>query len=523
LAVDFLDGAGSTIDSWIRWRARVDSEKVFVETADAAHTFAEFNQLVETVASGLIANGVRPGDMVGVYMANSFRYLGVVYGILRAGAVYVPCSTLAARDELHFQLTQTKVRTLFVDTEHAATGLELQREIDDLLWVVRADDGSNADSNALTPLEHFTEQARPVPTGVASPDTLAMIMYTSGTTSRPKGIMFSHGNLMSIANTTQQVFQWRRDDRFLHFYPMYHMNGGLTSILPVITTGATVVLRPKFTASGFGELLCESDATFCNMNSTHVKMVLAHPQTAYDAQHRTWRMLLGLSLSPEESEEFEKRFHTRLCATYGLTEACGTNIAIPPTDPDRRGCAGRVVRGYSAKVVDDNDDEVSTGTMGELCVRSYQRHGICQGYFADPQLTMELIRGDWLYTGDMGYFDDDGYFWFVERKKDTIKRAGFNVAPAEVERVLRDHPAVRDVAVVGTPDPMREEEIVAFVVCEADAPVTEGVLVEVCRASLSEYKVPQKVVFVDALPVNFLGKLERRVLREWAVAGVEQA
>jgi carnitine-CoA ligase len=513
--VDYYSGSGGSVDAWVRWRGQVDADRTFLEMGAQLLTYGEFDGRVDQIAGRLERAGLRAGDRVGVYMDNSFEYLASMFGILRAGLVYVPCSTLASEEELVHQLDQTGARLLFVDVERKLLGAELARRVSSLETVVTSAELATGPRPKRARAEGKNLRASSPPLA----DQLAMVMYSSGTTAHPKGIMFSHGNLVSIANTARHAFQWTREDRFLHFYPMYHTNGGLTGVLPALMTGAAIHLAARFTASGFGQLLFESGATLCNVNSTHVKMALAHPITEHDDRHRVWRMLLGLTLDTESIAAFERRFHTRLCPTYGTTEGCGTNMVTPPTDPGRPGSSGRLVRGYSARIVDEDGRDLPLGQAGELLIASADGHGLCLGYYGEPDLSAQLIRGGWLHTGDVGHFDADGYFWFVERRKDMIKRAGLNVAPAEVERVIADVPGVREVAVIGTPDPMREEAIVAFVVTGEDGPVTEAAVVDACRRRLAEYKVPQQVRFVNELPLNFLGKLERRTLREWALRG----
>jgi crotonobetaine/carnitine-CoA ligase len=274
---------------------------------------------------------------------------------------------------------------------------------------------------------------------------------------------------------------------------------------------------PKFSASAYGEQLVKYDITFCPMNSTNVKMVLNNPETPYDQKNRAWRMMQGLSLVPEHVIEFEKRFNTRLIATYGLTECLGISVADDAFGPRHIGSSGRPQRGYTIRVVDDAGNDVPIGEPGEILVHNEHKHGITQGYYKDPEKTRETFRDGWIHSGDVVFLDKEGYVWFVERKKDMIKRSGFNVAAAEVERAIQMVPGVKEVAVVATPDAVREEAIVAFIVADPAGSVTEEAVMETCKQELAEYKIPQFIEFLDAMPLNFLGKLERKLLRERAL------
>jgi crotonobetaine/carnitine-CoA ligase len=338
-----------------------------------------------------------------------------------------------------------------------------------------------------------------------------MIMYTSGTTARPKGVMYSHGNITTLGHTLAKYLGWTREDVYLHHFPLYHGNGGLMGVAPAIWTGATLAMIPKFSASSFGHQLVEYGATFTAVNATHVKMILNNPVTAYDSAHAVRRMILGMTLTPEQIVDFETRFRTRLFGTYGLTETLTAMVVGEPSGLGPHAAAGRVARGYSLRVVDENEEILPAGTVGEALIFSHQRHGLTMGYFKDPVKTREAFVDGWLHTGDFVRVDEGGYVWYEGRKKDMIKRSGFNVAPAEVERVIQEIAGVSEVAVVGCPDDMREEAIVAFVV--ADTQMFEADVIVVCAKQLAHYKVPQVVEFLEALPENFLGKVDRNELR----------
>jgi crotonobetaine/carnitine-CoA ligase len=286
--------------------------------------------------------------------------------------------------------------------------------------------------------------------------------------------VLDHGNLLCFANTIINFMQYGERDRILHHHPMFHMNGGLVNPLPVFMTGATLVMLPRFSASAFAHQLHDLGITTVNVNATHVRILLNTPATEVDDDHSASRMMQGLTLLPAEIAEFERRFNTRLIPTYGMTESLGINVASGPGVPPRPGASGKVLRGYEIKIVDDDGNSLSTGNQGEICIRGLQRHSLFAGYYKEE---------------------------------------------AEVERVILDIPGVSASAVVGIPDPMREEAIVAFVVASGE--VTEASIFEACRAKLADYKQPQVVKLVKELPTNFLGKLEKNKLRAIAMADVK--
>lgn len=497
--LDHFTGRPALIDAVLTAHAQADPNRIWCEMEGRSHSYGEVDRGANRLGRQLREEyGVGPGDRVAVRMENRAEYFHAMFAILRLGAVYVPCSTRAAGPELEWQLDHCGAKVVVCDEESAATAPVADRAV---LLVDLAPDVSGPDGEPL--------DATPVMAG-----DLAMIMYTSGTTSRPRGVMFTQGNLRAAADTAERAFRWSAGDRYLHYFPLYHSNGGLHGVMPAVLSGATLVMVPRFNASGFGRQLRDLDITFCAVNATHLRMIMATPPDPADRQHQAWRMMLGLSIELAERDAFETRFATRLCPTYGLTEGVSISAIGEPVGPRGPASGSRVMPGYSLRLVDDKGGEVPTGTPGEAEIQAHHPHGITTGYYRDPQATQAAFRDGWLRTGDVLCADSDGWLTFVERRKDMIKRSGFNVAPAEVERVLCTVPGVAEAAVVGTPDPVREEAIVAFVAGQPDLAAED--LLAVCMAELAAYKVPQCVEFLTALPRDFLGKIDKKALRAMA-------
>lgn len=500
---------GLTLHHVVAQRGDADPGRLFCEFGVSQHTHGELEQGVSAYAHGLVRAGLRPGDRAAVFMVNRFEYFLAMLGIQRAGGVYVPCSTLYSTDEVRYLIEHSGATFVFADSS-TAERLE----------------GALGGASPVRIVAHDFERPQALPLGAvpiwsAGPfpvrlneDAPAMIMYTSGTTARPKGVIYTHANLMHAAQTNAAALWWRPDDRLLHYFPLHHNNGGVIQLGPTLLRGAAMVMVDKFSASRFSDQLHDHRITFAAVNSTHVRMILANPPKATDADHPCRRMMLGLTLDTESLDAFESRFNTRCIGTYGLTESLGV---VAYGSPDYRlapGASGRPIPGYELRVVSDDGQEVSEGQPGEILVRSTTRHGLSAGYWRDDEATTSLFARGWLHTGDVGLFDEHGAIHFVQRKKDMIKRSGFNVAPAEVERALGDHAAVAEAVVVGIPDQWREEAIVAFVIRREQ--VAEEDLLEHCHQLLAPYKVPERVVFVDAMPMDVLGKVDRKRLRVMA-------
>jgi crotonobetaine/carnitine-CoA ligase len=281
--------------------------------------------------------------------------------------------------------------------------------------------------------------------------------------------------------------------------------------------GATIVMVPRFSASRWAEQIATHKITVAALNATHIKMILAHPRSEFEVGSRLDRIHFSLPLDRQFRESFAERFGgPRLIELYGFTEGLGITFCTPLDGPTRPGSQGLPTPGYSVKLVDDQGLEVPLGQVGEVFVRTDLRYGLAAGYFKEPEQTQAAFRDGWFHTGDTGYLDPDGYFWFVERAKDMIKRSGLNVAPSEVERVLNDLPEIQDSVVVGLPDEMREEAIAAFVVVEEGATFAPESFERRCREVLADYKVPQHWFSVEEFPVNHVGKIDRKALRRLA-------
>ncbi|WP_109793442.1 class I adenylate-forming enzyme family protein [Minwuia thermotolerans] len=492
-------------------------EKSFIEYGDLRVTWAGFGRAVCQVANGLARRGVEPGQNVMIYLPNCPEHVIAKFGIQRLGAVEVTCSTLNKADEIAYQIAHGGCAAVIHDAPSREMVEDLAAASPNRPRCIAVDCG-RMDMGAAAFNRMLSDESDRLTTPFPDTGDLAMIMYTSGTTGRPKGVMYTHGNLYAGALNGANGLQYSRNERVLHFFPLYHNNGSVVILGPIILRGATMVMLDRFSASRFGEMLAEHAITFTALNSTHVKMILEHPVTAGDRNHRMYRAQFALPLDLERRQTFSDRFGgVTLVELYGQTESLGAATICPVDALWKAGSAGPPVPGVRLAIADDERNHLGAGQPGEILLQSYSPHGLTPGYYDDPDATATLYAGGWLNTGDVGSVDEEGYLWFLERKKDMIKRSGFNVAAAEVERVIMEITGVQEVAVVGIPDEFREERIVAFIVPQGDAAPAEAAVIEHCRRFLADYKVPAHVASVDELPENFLGKVEKRTLRDLAV------
>ena len=505
--------AGRTLLDVLADDARVLPATTVIEYEGRTVSYGDLWTMVERAAGALAAEGVQPGDKVMLHLPNCPEYVALWFAIVRAGGVVVPCSTHFKLDEIRYQIEHSDTVVVIVSPEDEALVRDAAAAATNPRIMV-CKPGALGDGTAEVN-QLFAGPSLAGPEHDASPDDVAMIMYTSGTTARPKGVVLTHGNLLHYANSWASAYHYTRFDRVLHYFPLFHVNGGVAILMPAITRGATIVMLPKFSVTNFVDLVTTHDITVTALNATHVKYLLSTPPTEHDADHRCYRAHFALELEGAERRMFETRFGIRLVELYGQTES--GIVTCAPVDAGWREGAGPPVPGTTIKLVDEDDIEVPAGAIGEIACQTISRHGTSPGYYKDPGETAAVKRAGWHYTGDMGYVDDDGYLYFSHRKKDMIKRSGYNIGAAEVERVLAEHEAVDEVAVVGVPDPLKQEAIVAFVVASAGSAPDPEALIAHCRLHLADYKVPSYVAVVDALPETFIGKLDKKRLRELAL------
>jgi crotonobetaine/carnitine-CoA ligase len=494
------------------------------EGPDEVTSWAAVARRAVALAGRLAGLGVRPGERVALFGANSVDYVVALAGAARLGAVCVPLNALLTAPEIAWQLADAGAVALLGEAgaaprlEEAAaragfTGPRVALRGVASGWLA-PDGGAPGDL--------------PPPPG---PDDLFEILYTSGTTGHPKGVMLSHRSMASEADSVASYWAARPDDVFLGVLPLFHVNAQLVTLLPALTTGARLVLARSFSAGGWIDLVRRHGVTISSIVGTQVRMIMATPERPDDGETALRCVPYGLNVPPAMWTGFERRFAAPLCNIYGLTEAVAVATAAPVHGERRIPSVGRPGRGRAVGIFDDDGKELPPGAEGEIRIRGERGVSLMVGYHGRPDETEAAFAGgmggvpptgaapaantsEWLRTGDLGRLDEDGYLYFVDRAKDVIKRAGENVSASEVERVLSAFPGVAEVAVVGRPDPVRDEAVVAFVVRSAGGPEPDVAALDAhCRAELARFKVPEEYRIVEALPKTSIGKVEKKVLR----------
>jgi long-chain acyl-CoA synthetase len=493
---------GRNLASLLTDSAARDPERTAIKLDDAELTYAQLDGASAHLAGLLAQHGFQPGDRVGLMAPNVPHFPIVYYGILRAGGVVVPMNVLLKEREVAYYLEDSGARLLFAWADFAAearpgaqaAGAELV-EVDPLGFV---------------PLVGAAEP-RPEVADVNDDDT-AVILYTSGTTGKPKGAELTHANLYVNAKTKlETLIQLSADDVILGALPLFHSFGQTAAMNAGLMAGACLTLLPRFDA-GKALAIMERDGVtvFMGVPTMYSALLAAPADQRPDTSSLRVCISGGASLPVELLRAFESQFGTKILEGYGLSETSPVASFNHPDRERKPGSIGTPIRDVRMKVVDADDNELPVGEVGEIVI---QGPNVMKGYWNRPDATAEAMRGGWFHSGDLAKVDEDGYFFIVDRKKDMIIRGGYNVYPREIEEVLYEHPAVAEAAVVAVPHAELGEEVGAAVALKAGAEASPDELQAFVKERVAAYKYPRHVWLVNELPKGPTGKILKREIK----------
>ncbi|MFC5822117.1 long-chain-fatty-acid--CoA ligase [Nonomuraea harbinensis] len=489
----------------LRESAKATPDKAAIRHDGGAVSYAELDELSDSVAEGLIALGARPGDAIGLQLPNIPEFVVAYFGILKAGAVVVPLNPLLKAREVAFCLGSSHARALITWAPVAGEAAKGAAEegVADVFAVGPAVPTATPYSELVKP----APQRRPITPRDGS-DTAA-IVFTSGTTGVPKGAELTHIQLYMNADIPGRLFDVRADDVVLTILPMFHVFG-MSSILNVsVRFGCTLSLVPRFDAGATLEAIERDRVTVFEGVPTMFVAVLDHPELdRYDTSSLRVAISGGAPIPAHVLDAFEQRFGVIILEGYGLTETASTTTFNISAGERRAYSVGKPIWGTETQVWDERGNRLPPGRehVGELVTRGFH---VMKGYHGQPEATAEAMAGGWLHTGDLGYVDEDGFFFIIDRKKELIIRGGYNVYPREVEEILYHHPAVAEAAVIGVPDARLGEEVAAYVSLKPGKHATEAELVAYCRDRLAAYKYPRHVEIRAVLPKTANGKIAK--------------
>ena len=476
-------------------------------------TYTEFLDSVHQAVNLLVSLGIGTGDVFNLHLDNHPAYPQLIFAASYLGATAMPTNPASTEDELRYLIEHSESKVIFTQ----ADCLEMAARMSVKKIVVCSTDESQT-TDYLNYEEALARQSVTAPTGQGRSDRVVQLLYTSGTTSRPKGVMLTHSCLIYGAEVFRAGSGLRQEDRHLIALPLFHAAAQCHALWPSLISGASVAIMSRFSASHFLEQAATYGGTMAALFGAPLRMLLNQPAAPSDRAHQLRNVTFAQNLTETQYDDWHRRFNVPLQQLWGMTETAGLPLMSPLTGWRNLSAMGRPVVGYELKVVDDDRSEVKPGQLGQLIVRGQPGRSLMLGYLKNPQATANTLcewQGDtWLFTGDTVYYDDDGFVYFVDRGKDLIKRAGENISSTQVEGVIMQHPAVLDVCVVGVPDQLRDESVAAVAVLKSGAMVTSGELQAHCAKHLAAFKVPEHVEFVAALPRTSVGKIQKNIVRQ---------
>lgn len=511
----------ATLAALLSRRARERPHRPFLRMSGAEYTYERFNATCNRLAHGLAALGVSAGDLVTVMLANSPQFVFTWLALGKLGAVEAAINSGFRGAGLASTLELAASRVVVTEESFLEPLASVRGSLAGLETLVIV--GRPGRARSLFPecevraFEDVLAGEDGDPEVSVRASDLGMLLFTSGTTGRSKACMLPHSYAVHQGELMARHLELRQDDVLYTPFPLFHIDAATLTVAPAIVLGATAALGTRFSASGFWPEVRSLGATVFDFMGATLTMLWKQPPAPDDREHAV-RLAWGVPL-PAWAAEFEGRFGLDLVEVYGSTDA-GVCIFQPLGEPRRSGSCGRAVFPYEIRIFDDQDREVPPGETGEMVIRSERPWTMMQGYYRMPEETVAAFRNLWFHTGDLAYRDEDGWFYFVGRTKDMIRRRGENVSAFEVEEVVTGHPAVLEAAAVGVPSELTEEDVKVLVVLRPGHRLDPRDLIDYCEQRMARFMVPRYVEFLDALPRTPTEKVEKHRLRE---AGVTAA
>ena len=479
---------------------------------DRTITYGEFGRQVDRLAHGLSALGFKAGDFIHVLVENSPETLISYFAIQKIGAVAGPINGWWKAGEVEYLLNDSKGRGLIVESQYLPILDEILDRLPHLETVIETGDAPRASHVSL---EKLIAAGGDEPLECTSDDTEgAYIFYTSGTTGNPKGVLLSHRNVLADIRSLQDALKLEEGLRILIFLPLFHVNAMITSV-STLDSGGTVVLRKKFSAGEFWEVVEKYRVNFWSAVPAVYRILLSDPGADRCDRSSLLFGICGAAPMPEETfREFEQAFGIPIVEGYGLTEGTCVSTINPRDGVRKTGSVGVACPGQEVLIFDEEGNELPAGEPGEIVVRG---DNVMMGYYNRAQETAQALAGGVLHTGDVGYKDEDGYVFIVDRIKDMVIRGGENIYPKEIDNLLATHPKIAEAASVGVPDRIMGEEVKAFIV-PSDPSLTEEEVKRFCKENLAGFKVPRYVELLEEdFPRNPVGKVLKKVLKQWGL------
>jgi acyl-CoA synthetase (AMP-forming)/AMP-acid ligase II len=491
-------------------------DKVFLYFEDEKVTYQDFNLTVNRIANGLRRMGVAKGDRVAIMLPNSPEFLYTWMGLAKLGAVEVPINIGFTEVEVGYILHHSEALGIVIHKDYYPILNKVKKEeLIHLRNIIFWGDGMPPDGTV--PFANLLEEKADLPEVAISDEDAAVCIYTSGTTDRPKGVLNSHKSWVMTGEAYAYTVGITSGDRVMTPNPLFHANAQAYSTMGSLAAGASFILLKRFSSSQILEQARHYEASKLVLVQAVTPWVWNRPRREDDGDNPVKTMVAG-NVPTEIYEDFEKRFQLKIQTIYSLTEAVfaimGPREGTQPRKPGGIGVPMEHPKGIKneAKIIDDEGEEVPRRKQGEIVLRN---PAVMIGYFKDPERTAETKRDGWIHTGDIGYQDEEGYFFFVGRKKEVIRRRGELISPTEIESVINSHSSVQESAVIGVPSGLGsgEEEVKAYVCLKSDEAVGPQELWAWCKGKLAEFKIPRFLEFRRDFPKSAIGRIQKNLLK----------
>jgi acyl-CoA synthetase (AMP-forming)/AMP-acid ligase II len=502
----------ATLNELLQSRVKQHPEKLALIFNKNQWSYAGFHREVDRVANGFIRIGVKRGDRIAFVLPNCAEFLFAVFAATKIGAVFVPLNPQYTAEEAEYVLQHSEASVIITSPELLPLIDAVRDKLPNLSRVIVTGEGGTPTSSSWK--DFLSGAAGHDLNSAVDPEELASITYTSGTTDRPKGVMLSQYAYAFAPRMRAQGLGWNENDRVLCVLPLFHVNALCHTCIAMLSVGGSIVLTEKFSASRFWNEVREHSITTSSIMRTIPQIVLSLPERSDDGDNPL-RLVVTL-LSPEMHLRFEERFKLRAVPSYSLTEDILSVIGPADMPKEKLGSCGVPLAPevHTVAIHDEAGHSLPPGKAGEIVKRSPT---VMKGYYKNPEASAKALKNGWLYTGDLGYLDQDGYLYFVDRVKDMVRRGDENISSEEVERVLNSHPQIAESAVIAVPDPIRGEEVKAYIVLKSPA-TAESVppeeIWEFCKPHLAAYKLPRYLEYRDELPKTPSSKVQKNILRE---------
>lgn len=513
-----------TIGAVLADKARRIPQRSFLLWQGQRFTYADLEAMTNRYANGFAAHGVSHGDHVAVMLPNCPEFLWVVWGLAKLGAVAVPLNTAAKGDMLAYFIRQSDSIMVVVADEWTdrikaiaadLTGVRTYVFMGSMPELALSGSASAAKVLGLSDVES-TDDRSPATDRVRHDDT-QLIIYTSGTTGPSKGVLCPHSQGLGIGRAISSDYGYRPDDVIYACLPLFHANAMWYSCTAALWAEAAFALSPRFSATRFWDEIRECGATQFNSLGAMTNILLQLPQGAQDRDHAL-RQIMAVPMQKALYAELRQRYGVAVTSVFAMSENYAVTSFVPDDRPDKVGSAGSARGASDLRIVDDEGHVLGAGDVGEIQVRPRHEGSMMKGYYKMPDETARAFVDGWFCTGDRGYLDADGYLYFIDRKKEAIRRRGENISAYEVELILSRHPAILEVAAVPVPSELSEDEVMVYVVLNAGATLTHAQVVHFAAEHMNYYMVPRFVEFIEELPKTATEKIEKYKLKQDALA-----